>query len=101
MNWYEPSKFTEIGIAGSAVDVEKMGAIPTGIDHQPAATGTDDQFLSKHMAKQELKNRAQRDAKPILPKRRKPGFHQMKTGQCLRVTEGIRTPDLWNHNPAL
>ena len=57
MNWYEPSKFTEIGIAGSAVDVEKMGAIPTGIDHQPAATGTDDQFLSKHMAKQELKNR--------------------------------------------
>ena len=76
MNWYEPSKFTEIGIAGSAVDVEKMGAIPTGIDHQPAATGTDDQFLSKHLSKQELTNRGTYwDAKPILPKRRKPGIH--------------------------
>ena len=25
----------------------------------------------------------------------------MKTGQCLRVTEGIRTPDPWNHNPSM
>ena len=92
--------YTHLTLRDSAADVEKMGSIPTGELHQETMTGTDP-VLGQQLGQQVLESRGvlghKRKNAQQAKTQKKPG----KNRALLRVTEGIRTPDPWNHNPVL
>ena len=93
--------YTHLTIRNTAADVKKMGPIPTWIDHQQVATGTNDQFLSKHMAKQGLTKRDKSGRKgnsPVITRHEK---KPSKNRAFISDADGTRTRNLRIDSPGL